>query len=92
MMLPAVNIPIFVVELPLSWKKSEAKNRLKIMRVIVDWIFTKRNEAIRHKIIISTEKTVAIRLIVFTWFTFSLTLKFDFRERLICLFFVLSRL
>jgi len=72
MMLPAVNIPIFVVELPLSWKKSEAKNRLKIMRVIVDWIFTKRNEAIRHKIIISTEKTVAIRLIVFTWFTFSL--------------------
>jgi len=92
MMLPAVNIPIFVVELPLSWKKSEAKNRLKIMRVIVDWMFTKRNEAIRHKIIISTEKTIAIRLIVFTWFTLSLTLKFDFRERLICSFFVLSRL
>jgi len=73
-MLPAVNIPIFVVELPLSWKKSEAKNRLKIMRVIVDWIFTKRNEAIRHKIIISTEKTIVIRLIIFTWFTLAPTL------------------
>jgi hypothetical protein len=73
MILPAVNIPIFVVELPLSWKKSEAKNRLKITRVIVDWMFTKRNEAIRHKIIISTKKTIAIRLIVFNWFTLSLT-------------------
>jgi hypothetical protein len=48
-MLPAVNTPIFVVELPLSWKKSEAKNRLKIMRVMVDWMFTKRNEAIDTK-------------------------------------------
>ena len=66
MMLPAVNMATFIVELPLSWKNSEVKNKSKIMSVIVDWMFTKRNEAIRHKVIISNDRTIANRLITFT--------------------------
>lgn len=57
-MVPAVIMTAFFMNVPLSWKISEAKSRLKIVSVIAVCVVIMKNDVIMNRLMISIKSTL----------------------------------